>query len=129
MIKAIKPKKRELEGKIAEVRAEMSAICIAGRNEYSKGAIQQDFAAGIKELDMENAAEDDEENFNPEEDIRHYDEVARSLPVFCVSSRAYQKMNGRLKKDENVPGFKTPEETQVSGFENMHGCMSALTFS
>lgn len=128
-IRAIKPKKRELEEKIAEVQAEMSAICIAGRNEYSKGAIQQDFAAGIKELDMENAAEDDEENFNPDEDIRDYDEVARSLPVFCVSSRAYQKMNGRLKKDGNVPGFKTPEETQVSGFENMHGCMNALTFS
>jgi len=91
----------------------MSAICISGRNEYSKGAIQNDFAAGIKELDQENLAEEDEEAFNPEEEIRDYDEVAQSLPVFCVSSRAYQKMSGRLKKDEKVPGFTTPEETGV----------------
>jgi hypothetical protein len=63
---------------------------------------------------MENAMEEDEENFNPEEELRDYDEVAKSLPVFCVSSRAYQKLCGRLQKDEKVPGFKTPEETEVS---------------
>jgi len=91
----------------------MSAVCIAGRNEYSKGAIQQDFAAGIKELDQENAADEDEENFNPEEDLRDYDEVTRSLPVFCVSSRAYQKLCGRLQKDSMPPGFKAVNETEI----------------
>jgi hypothetical protein len=104
---------REAKVKLAEVRAEMSAICIAGRNEYSKGAIQRDFAAGIRELDQENAAEEDEENFNPDEELRDYDEVANSLPVFCVSSRAYQKICGRLQKDDSVPGFKIPEETEI----------------
>jgi hypothetical protein len=104
----------EIKTTMADIRAEMSAICIAGRNEYSKSAIQLDFAAGIKELDMENAMEEDEENFNPEEELRDYDEVAKSLPVFCVSSRAYQKICGRLQKDEEVPGFKTAEETEVS---------------
>jgi hypothetical protein len=88
-------------------------MCITGRNAYSKGAIQQDFAAGIRELNMENAEEEDEEAFNPDEDQRDYDEVARSLPVFCISSRAYQKMCGRLKKDGNVPGFRTAEETEM----------------
>ena len=104
----------EIKTTMADIRAEMSAICIAGRNEYSKSAIQLDFAAGIKELDMENAMEEDEENFNPDEELRDYDKVAKSLPVFCVSSRAYQKLCGRLEKDEKVPGFKTPEETGVS---------------
>ena len=46
----------------------------------------------MKELDQELAAEEDEENFDPAKDIRDYDEVARSLPVFCVSSRGYQKL-------------------------------------
>ncbi|KAF2710956.1 hypothetical protein K504DRAFT_489918 [Pleomassaria siparia CBS 279.74] len=101
------------KSKMAGVRAEMSAICIAGRNDYSKTAIQNDFAAGIRELDMENAQEEDEENFNPDEDIRDYEKVARSLPVFCVSSRAYQKMCGRLEKDDQVPGFETPEQTEM----------------
>lgn len=39
----------------------MSAMCISGRNQYFKGAIQQDFAAGMRELDQELAAEEDEE--------------------------------------------------------------------
>ena len=112
-IKDVRVEIRGVKAKSAEVRAEMNAICIAGRNEYSKGAIQLDFAAGIKELDMENAIEEDEESFNPDIDMRDYDEVARSLPVFCVSSRAYQKLSGRLQKDENVAGFKTLEETEI----------------
>jgi peptidoglycan hydrolase CwlO-like protein len=112
-IKDLRPQVQETKSRLAEVRAEMDAICIAGRNEYSRGAIQLDFAAGIKEIDQENAAEEDEENFNPDEDIRDYEQVARSLPVFCVSSRAYQKLSGRLVKDSNVPGFKTLEETEI----------------
>ena len=43
-----------------------------------------------KELDQELALEEDEENFNPDVELRDYDQVARSLPVFCVSSRGYQ---------------------------------------
>jgi hypothetical protein len=112
-IKHLKPKIRELEVKMAAIKANISRICIAGRNEYSKGAIQQDFAAGLKELDQENAAEEDEDNFNPDEDQRDYDKVANSLPVFCVSSRAYQQMCGRLQKDDTVPGFETPDETEI----------------
>lgn len=95
------------------IEAEMAALCISGRNAYSKGAIQQDFAAGIKELDQELAAEEDEENFNPDVETRDYEEVARSLPVFCVSSRGYQKLQGRLQKDPFVPGFKSIEETEI----------------
>lgn len=105
-IRAIKARQKETQSKI-------NALCIAGRNQYSKGAIQQDFAAGIRELDQENAAEEDEENFNPDEDLRDYTSVAESLPVFCVSSRAYQKLSGRLKKDPNIPGFSTLEQTEM----------------
>ena len=103
-------KARDAEEKI---ETNMAALCISGRNGYSKGAIQNDFAQGIRELDMEIAAEEDEENFNPDSDARDYDEVARSLPVFCVSSRGYQKLQGRLRKDPKVPGFVTAEETEI----------------
>ena len=122
-----------------KIEAKMSTLCISGRNQYSKGAIQhvcetlplvaslhhvfnifffadaflQDFAAGIKELDQEMAADEDEENFDPECELRDYDEVARSLPVFCVSSRGYQKLQGRLRKDPNVPGFENIDETEI----------------
>ncbi|KAF2768799.1 hypothetical protein EJ03DRAFT_351811 [Teratosphaeria nubilosa] len=77
------------------IDAKQSAICIAGRNNYSRSAIQQDFAAGIRELDQENAEEEDPESFNPDENLRDYDKVARDLPVFCV------------------PGFESLEQTEV----------------
>ena len=97
--------------------AVISTECITGRNNYSRHAIKQDFAAGIKELDQEIAEEEDAANFNPEEDARDYDEVAASLPVFCVSSRAYQKIQGRFKKDKHVLGFETLEATEVGKVE------------
>ncbi|KAK5681112.1 hypothetical protein LTS10_006873 [Elasticomyces elasticus] len=91
----------------------MSAICIRGRNEYSRDAIRQDFADGIQELDQENAEEEDPDAFDPTEDIRDYEQVARDLPVFCVSSRAYQKLEGRFKKDKDVPGFESKDQTEI----------------
>ena len=113
----------KLEAEKAKIDGAMSAICIAGRNQYSKGAIQQDFAAGIKELDQENAQELDEENFNPDEDMRDYEEVARSLPVFCVSSRAYQKLCGRMQRDAGLPAFSSVEETEVGELSLPTNCL------
>lgn len=107
---------KELEKRRSKIQNTMNTICIAGRNDHSKSAIQQDFAAGIKELDQENAQEEDEDNFNPEEELRDYAEVARLLAVFCVSSRAYQKLSGRLEKDAAIEYFTSKEETQVSSF-------------
>lgn len=112
-VKEIEKEKREAHDSEEKIEADMAALCISGRNGYSKGAIQNDFAQGIRELDQEIAAEDDEANFNPDSDARDYEEVARSLPVFCVSSRGYQKLQGRLRKDPKVPGFATVEETEI----------------
>ncbi|KAK3723591.1 hypothetical protein LTR37_001843 [Vermiconidia calcicola] len=103
----------QIEEEEADLDAHQNELCIAGRNDYSQSAIRQDFAAGIKELDQENAEEEDPDNFNPEEDIRDYDEVAQSLPVFCVSSRAYQQLSGGLQKDNEVAGFATKDQTEI----------------
>lgn len=56
----------------------------------------------------------DEANFDPEQDLRDYAKVAESLPVFCVSSRVYQRLLGRMKKDKiNRNGYTCPEDTEV----------------
>ncbi|KAI0402774.1 hypothetical protein F4802DRAFT_574370 [Xylaria palmicola] len=103
-----------LENKRDKILADVKAICIRGRNDYSRGAIKQDFAAGIKELDQENAAEENDATFDPDQDNRDYEEVARSLPVFCVSSRAYQKLSGKLEKDDfQSHGFQSPMDTEI----------------
>ncbi|EED18160.1 conserved hypothetical protein [Talaromyces stipitatus ATCC 10500] len=112
-MKVVRKQITELNEVDAKVQAEMRHIAISGRNEYSRGAIQQDFASGIRELDHELAEETDASSFNPDVDVRDYDKVAQSLPVFCVSSRAYQKLQGRFQKEANVPGFQTIEETEV----------------
>ncbi len=50
-------------------------------------------------------------------DRRDYDEVAQNLPVFCVSSRAYQKLKGRLQKDKSPPGFTHIDQTEVPALQ------------
>ena len=112
-MESLRKSMREAKHSEEKIENDLCALCISGRNQYSTGAIQQDFAAGIKELDQEIAAEEDEENFDPDNDIRDYEEVARSLPVFCVSSRGYQKLCGRLEKDAEVAGFTTKEQTEI----------------
>ena len=112
-IKAMRKEIAQLDSEQEVIDAELSARCISGRNEYSRSAIQKDFASGIRELDQELAEEEDAANFDPEADARDYEEVARSLKVFCVSSRAYQKLKGRLLKDKAVPGFKNVDETEI----------------
>ncbi|RWA04254.1 hypothetical protein EKO27_g10851 [Xylaria grammica] len=68
----------------------------------------------IAGLDQENAAEEDDETFDPDQDTRDYDKVAQSLPVFCVSSRAYQKLSGKLEKDDfQSHGFSSIEDTEI----------------
>lgn len=67
-------------------------------------------------LDQEAAEDEDEDDFNPDaiNSARDYEEVARSLPVFCVSSRAYQSLSGRLRKDQtSYPGFLEPSDTEI----------------
>lgn len=112
-IKELREEKAKAQTEEENIEAELSVLCISGRNQYSKGAIQQDFAQGIRELDQEIASEENEEKFNPDADTRNYEEVARSLPVFCVSSRGYQKLQGRLRKDPKIPGFSALEETEI----------------
>lgn len=112
-VKAVNAKSKKIAAEIDDIEASRSQICIAARNHYSKSAIQIDFAAGIKELDQEAAAEENPDTFDPEQDLRDYDQVAESLPVYCVSSRAYQKLSGRLVKDNEVRGFTDIDQTEV----------------
>lgn len=67
-------------------------------------------------MDQENAA-DDEDNFNPSDVRRDYGDIAKNLPVFCVSSKAYQKISGRLENDERVSGFTRLEETEIPALQ------------
>ncbi|KAH0183485.1 hypothetical protein KCU99_g9481, partial [Aureobasidium melanogenum] len=111
-IKELKTKIKDFKAEVRSIEDNRSRICISARNQYSKSAIQVDFAAGIKELDEE-TAEEENPDFDPGEELRDYEKVARDLPVYCVSSRAYQKLSGRLAKDNAVRSFTDVEQTEV----------------
>ncbi|KAI1435391.1 hypothetical protein GGR50DRAFT_703194 [Xylaria sp. CBS 124048] len=91
---------------------EIATICIKGRNKYSKDALKHDFARAVKESDQENAKDD--ATFDPEVKARDYKILARDLPVFCVSSRAYQKLSGKLDQDNaRSEGFASVADTEI----------------
>ncbi|KAK1836798.1 nuclear GTPase SLIP-GC [Podospora conica] len=113
----------EAEKEKSDSFAVIKELCVKGRNEYSRAAIRKDFAMGIRELDQQDAEAQDPENFDPEVDQRDYDAIAADLPVYCVSSRAFQNLCGRLPLDKFDPsGFPTVKDTEVPALQD-HACM------
>ena len=64
-------------------------------------------------MDQEDLERDDEAVFDPDRDVRDYLQVSAQLPVFCVSSRTFQKLRGHLPKDRKAMGFRNFGETEI----------------
>ncbi|KAL1961294.1 hypothetical protein VTO42DRAFT_22 [Malbranchea cinnamomea] len=95
-----------------ELEHEPSHLCIIERNERSREHIQLDFAIGVKQLGKETAAAR-EDTTDPFVSAGDYDTLAQSLSVFCVSARAYQKLQGRMKWDNPIKGYTYVEDTEI----------------
>ncbi|KAK2786573.1 hypothetical protein FQN52_007747 [Onygenales sp. PD_12] len=85
--------------------------CILERNKLAKSQIRRDYANGVQQLDRAH------DEFDPAVSPRDYDDVANRLPVFCVSSRAYQKLQGRFQRDGSMKSFKHIEATEVPALQ------------
>ncbi|RPA80576.1 hypothetical protein BJ508DRAFT_128679 [Ascobolus immersus RN42] len=123
--KSFKAKEAKLENtRITALKAEIAALetsinnrCILARNEFSKAAIRRQYASSIKAADDESFA-----NADPDSDLevikmrRDYGAVERSFPVFCVSSRAYQRFKGRLGEEKDDK-FKDEESTEIPALQ------------
>ncbi|GLA80468.1 hypothetical protein AtubIFM56815_001289 [Aspergillus tubingensis] len=111
--KQMEDKEVELQ-KLEDGKKDMEHIvlssCIEARNKFSKCQIKRGFALEIQSLDQEFA--DDAEN-PTQAPIGDYDELERNLPVFCVSTRAYQSLRGRSDLAKVVGGFSQLEETEI----------------
>lgn len=70
-------------------------------------------------MDLDIAMREDEENFDPREEARDYAALAGNLPVFCVSSKAYQKMSGRLERMRSSMVFPTSRTREFRVFKGM----------
>ncbi|KAK2037515.1 hypothetical protein LZ31DRAFT_636013 [Colletotrichum somersetense] len=131
--KALKDEKRVLSKRVSQLKAEirdlkeqhsatkinMNRVCIQGRNAYSRDAIKHDFAFGLKEFDEELLAEQQQDSTQQiQGETPDYEKIGRDLPVFCISSRGYQQLRKRMKKDTRVVGFTSLEDTEVPGLRN-----------
>jgi len=83
----------QLKSELSKLNVSMKAICIEERNEYTRGRLQEDFEGGLRELlqDMDEAGN---------EDSTITTKGNGALRSFCVSSKAYQKIKGRFKRDQ-----------------------------
>lgn len=131
-----------LEQQKAGMASERAAMCVEKRNNYCRvripshiprfsflirfiqDAIRQDFAAGIREIDEEDDSAD-ADDYDPSIQKRDYDEVARSLSAFCISSKAYQQLRKPTQSPTNrVEGFRTVEDTEIPRLQK-HAMSSA----
>ncbi|KAF9875594.1 hypothetical protein CkaCkLH20_06975 [Colletotrichum karsti] len=113
---------KQLTTERSEMNTQMYKMCIQGRNKFSRQEIQKDFASGLKELDDELLATQAQNEERPHDagnvSDADYEKIGRELPVFCISSRGYQQLRGRMKKDRRVPGFVSSEDTEVPGLQS-----------
>ncbi|KAI0481588.1 hypothetical protein F4859DRAFT_512731 [Xylaria cf. heliscus] len=98
-----------LQDEVADLEEQLNLACVSRRNDCSRGAIRDQFALGLKELDQQEAHSQDPTNFDPDKEFRDYAGIGHSLPVFCISSLAYQA----LANDEQVAGFRSINDTGI----------------
>lgn len=96
---------RELQ----KIKNDLRAACIKERNSYTQRRLCLDFEAGLKNIqrDLRQAGDTKSSEGIQESNIQ------AKLRVFCVSSKAFQKMNGRFKWDQSIEGFPDQQSTEI----------------
>ncbi|KAL4423152.1 hypothetical protein ABPG77_007805, partial [Micractinium sp. CCAP 211/92] len=90
--------KRELH----KLQLQMNGICSRARNAYSKEQLKRDFKEGIEAVEGLSAG-----------GSRAAAAADIDLPVYCISARDAQKLEGRCRKDGPVGAFSRLEHTEV----------------
>jgi hypothetical protein len=83
----------ELKKALRKLEASIKTMCIEERNSYTQGRLLEDFEGGLRELEEELREADGGDYL-----INNHGKG--SLRTFCVSSKAYQKLQGRFKREK-----------------------------
>ncbi|KAG2445202.1 hypothetical protein HYH02_008670 [Chlamydomonas schloesseri] len=86
-------------------QVQMRTICAVARNDYSRERLQEDFREGITEMLQQSG--------DRAEAAAALDVNAIDLPVFCVSSREAQKLEGIVRRDRKASVFSKLADTQL----------------
>lgn len=111
----------DLNQEKATLTSEILRLCVTLRNDYCKNTIRADFVAGLRQHDQEGELEGEletGETCDPSAGERNYDEVARQLPVFTISSKAYQQMRSKKKEVRTeAKGFSDLGDTEIPALQ------------
>lgn len=97
----------------AMLKDKKRGLCIQFRNNYLRKAVKTKFKQSLKELEQDDFVGDDNDDVDLVQSVNNHDTLARDLPVFCVSARAYMKLTGKFSEDEAVRGFETVWDTDI----------------
>lgn len=103
--KALDEEMNRMQAKIDECKTTIIQRCVEGRNDFAKQVMKGYFAQVKRELDEENL-----EHFETQTQMG---EPENGLPMFTVSSKAYQKLRGRFRTDAAIEGFTALEQTGI----------------
>lgn len=88
-------------------------LCIKARNEQATQYLRRDFETELKDVDRESAEDSSADLPSRAARYRQYETLARNLPVFCVSSDAYQTLCGNSTNNRAAYGFGAEADTGV----------------
>ncbi|KAF6800951.1 tat pathway signal sequence [Colletotrichum sojae] len=134
-VRSLKNEKRSLETKIPELKgyrgklrsriretdddadafdAALERIRNGQTVEQSLSKLGKRKFAAVGEVDVK----ENEEAFDPNQAGKDYTRISENLPVFCVSSHAYQRMNGQMMVgDFTTAGFRNRLDTGITDLQ------------
>ncbi|KAI0168301.1 hypothetical protein BJ166DRAFT_611252 [Pestalotiopsis sp. NC0098] len=110
-INNLQAEKLSLQRKRDKLKAEAEPVRLALKKSRKTQAKLQVELKSLSDHDL--AMRENEQSFDPQNDRRDYEAISSSFPVFCVSSKVYQRANGRLEGDDVVQGFPTQDSTGI----------------
>ncbi|TGO57912.1 hypothetical protein BOTNAR_0191g00080 [Botryotinia narcissicola] len=152
-VRALEGKLAEMNRTLKLIRKDIQAACTQARNRYTQEHLKIDFENGLRDLkqDISHDITDKHQSGNEDEEEKkesvhhrqsfsktppgnllmltrdcHTEEPVNQLNVFCVSSKGYQKLAGRFKRDRIPEGFASVDDTFIPDLQE-YAAASTLT--
>ncbi|DBA74384.1 TPA: hypothetical protein ACH3X1_011148 [Trebouxia sp. C0004] len=107
----------KLERQLKKVQLVVSDICGRARNSYSKGVLKKDFKDGLLEMEETAANVDLDAGGDAAGSASQQRQPSKvtdeELPVFCVSAKDCQRLEGRTSKDGPPSAFTKLDHTEL----------------
>ncbi|KAF7924899.1 hypothetical protein EAE99_006376 [Botrytis elliptica] len=122
----------ELRLILKSIRNDIKAACTQARSRYTQEHLRMDFENGLRELkqDLSDDSIDERQLGNVDEaeskDLVYQRGLTEQLQIFCVSSKGYQRLCGRFKRDPMPNGFTTIKDTNIPKLQE-YAAASTLT--